>query len=319
MNRFRNILLLADEGDRRGPGLLRAATLARANGARLTVVEVVEPLTPRLLLAAPSAQEAEVADRLQALDEAVAPFRAEGLDIETAAVVGKPFLELIRRVLYDGHDLVMKTARGGMGSLSLFGSTALHLMRKCPCPVWIVPPGAPERYRRILAAIGPGPDADGDESAELDRTILQLASSLAEREGAELHVVHAWQMIGEQTLAGPRFQTGEREIARMAAEVCNDREDWIERLLGDTGNPAAEIHLQKGDPTDIVVGTAARLPADLLVMGTVSRTGVAGLLIGNTAERVLSRVRTSVLSVKPSRFQSPVRIDPAPTETLGLG
>jgi nucleotide-binding universal stress UspA family protein len=44
-------------------------------------------------------------------------------------------------------------------------------------------------------------------------------------------------------------------------------------------------------------------------MGTVSRTGVAGLLIGNTAEKLLQKVNCSVLAVKPDDFSTPVGLD----------
>ena len=46
---------------------------------------------------------------------------------------------------------------------------------------------------------------------------------------------------------------------------------------------------------------------DLVVMGTVSRAGISGLLMGNTAERVLSHIQASVLTVKPDEFQTPVK------------
>jgi universal stress protein E len=45
---------------------------------------------------------------------------------------------------------------------------------------------------------------------------------------------------------------------------------------------------------------------DLLVMGTLVRTGIAGLLIGNTAERVLRNAECSVLAIKPEGFVSPI-------------
>ena len=48
---------------------------------------------------------------------------------------------------------------------------------------------------------------------------------------------------------------------------------------------------------------------DLVVMGTVARSGIAGMLIGNTAERVLRKLPCSVLAVKPEGFTSPVRLD----------
>lgn len=48
---------------------------------------------------------------------------------------------------------------------------------------------------------------------------------------------------------------------------------------------------------------------ELIVMGTVCRTGVAGLIIGNTAENILRQVDCSVLTVKPEGFVSPVNPD----------
>jgi nucleotide-binding universal stress UspA family protein len=47
---------------------------------------------------------------------------------------------------------------------------------------------------------------------------------------------------------------------------------------------------------------------DVLVMGTVARGGIPGMLIGNTAERVLRKLPCSVLTVKPDGFESPVRL-----------
>ena len=44
------------------------------------------------------------------------------------------------------------------------------------------------------------------------------------------------------------------------------------------------------------------VPGPLIVMGTVARTGITGIFIGNTAERVLSRLPCDVLVVKPGDF-----------------
>ena len=50
------------------------------------------------------------------------------------------------------------------------------------------------------------------------------------------------------------------------------------------------------------------MDADVIVVGTVGRTGIAGLLIGNTAESIFSQVESPVLAIKPEGFQTPVRI-----------
>jgi universal stress protein E len=71
-----------------------------------------------------------------------------------------------------------------------------------------------------------------------------------------------------------------------------------------------EAYLLKGEAGVLIPELAQAKAVDLIVMGTVSRTGVAGLLIGNTAEKVLRRVDCSVLTVKPEGFISPVKQEP---------
>ena len=44
-------------------------------------------------------------------------------------------------------------------------------------------------------------------------------------------------------------------------------------------------------------------------MGTISRTGIPGILVGNTAEKLLERVDCSLLTVKPEGFVSPVPLE----------
>ena len=71
----------------------------------------------------------------------------------------------------------------------------------------------------------------------------------------------------------------------------------------------SQVYMLKGEPGHLIPELAAKLEVGLIVMGTVSRTGVAGLLIGNTAERILRQVDCSVLTVKPDGFVTPVRLD----------
>jgi nucleotide-binding universal stress UspA family protein len=48
------------------------------------------------------------------------------------------------------------------------------------------------------------------------------------------------------------------------------------------------------------------LRPDLVVMGTVSRGGIPGLLMGNTAERLIDRIDCALLTVKPQDFVCPI-------------
>ena len=97
----------------------------------------------------------------------------------------------------------------------LLGSNDMHLMRKCPCPVWIERPAAALPYRRILAAVDPV----DDESKDSARLVMDLASSLAQRESAQLSVVHVWHLHGESMLRSGFARISEAELERQIEQT----------------------------------------------------------------------------------------------------
>ena len=303
MQRFKKILILIPTRIEQDETFDRAVELARFNQAAMTVVTVMqetpvygEPAAEELSSAEP---ERQLADRLEQL---IAPTRDSGLQIDAKVLTGVPFIEVIRQVLKHDYDLVMKTAAGATRQRSaLFGSTALHLMRKCPCPVWIAKPTNHKRYRRIMAAVDPAVwDAT---KAGLNTLIMDLATSLAQREGGELHIVQAWNPYLE------RFGSASRLAADAAAEPEAHRQS-LAKLLTRYRNRGSDprVHLVKGNPEDVILDAAAKQQIDLIVMGTVGRVGLPGFFIGNTAEEVLQEVDSSVLTVKPYGFETPVSV-----------
>lgn len=72
------------------------------------------------------------------------------------------------------------------------------------------------------------------------------------------------------------------------------------------GTPASRFHLLKGAADVLIPQVAKREQIDLIVMGTLNRTGISGFLIGNTAEKILHQVECSVMTAKPDGFVSPV-------------
>jgi len=302
MHRFRKILLLANNTTIMDETLKRAVQLAQNNQAQLTVVDVLKEPIQEIDPAQSESGVIRTEDRLERL---IAPIRDKGVRIDAKVLTGVPFIEIIRQVLKYKYDLVMKTAVGATGTKAkLFGSTALHLMRKCPCPVWIINPIKHKRYARIMAAVDP--DNWDDSKAGLNRMIMELATSLAMREGSELHVVQAWNAYQENPLpydttpigvgTGPR----EPEIhKRILNELLGSHK--IEGL-----NP--QVHLTEGNPEEVIPSLAREKHIELIVMGSVGRVGLPGFFIGNTAEEVLNQVDCSVLTLKPDGFVTPVTI-----------
>jgi universal stress protein E len=312
MKQFKNILLVAtgQESDRQSLG--RAVELAKRSLANLSLIEVVD---------APASEISKLSFRLKGLDlnqlvveerkarlaklAANAGFEFSRIDV----VFGTPFIKIIQQVQRYGYDLVIAAAEGKGGlNERLFGTTSLHLMRKCPCPVWIHKATKTVRYRRILAAV----DLFEPDSVKegLNGKILELSASMAEIESAELHIVHVWDFFGE-TILLKRVGMTRTDLKTMVAEIMEKHRLALEDLV--KRYPAPNIRrvscLKRGNPGDIIPKFAGKIRANLIVIGTVSRQGIPGLLIGNTAERVLQRMNASVLTVKPEGFVSPVTRD----------
>lgn len=308
MKRFKNILLVHDQRASGQSTLDRAIALAEQNQASLTVIHVLKQL-PRdyrmLVTAIPPKEIMEIVVREHTLllEQYIARF-TKGTGIRYKVVVGKEFVEIIKEVLRGNHDLVIKTARGMGGAIGmLFGTTAMHLLRKCPCPVWLMKPSQEQRIGRIMAAVDVVPP-DGEEN-NLNNKIMELATSLAQTENSELHFVHAWEKP-EVNLWGGGYYSG--DIKNLQNDAKNMHAKWLDDYLGeyDLQHHNCHKHLLEGWAADVIITFAQQHQVDLIVMGTICRTGIPGFFIGNTAEKILHSIDCSVMAVKPEGFISPV-------------
>lgn len=324
MKRFKDILciLLPDVGG--DAALERAVALANNNQAYLTVVEIVDEIPPNTklldrVLSPYDLQAKMVEEHRQRLEELVTPWR-DNVEIQINVLSGIPFIEIIKEVLRNDRDLVIKTAESGGLLDRVFGSNDMHLLRKCPCPVWLVKPKSPNTYKQILAAV----DADDNYPSEelstrhlLNHKILEMACSLALSESAKLHIVHAWDAIGEGVMRSGFFHTPEDKINAYVEEVRQHQNNNLNVLMSEITNKLGrdaleyikpQMHLLRGMPRKIVPDFAVKIKAELVVMGTVARTGLPGFFMGNTAESILSQLDCSVLAVKPPGFETPVTL-----------
>jgi len=182
MKRFKRILCVVDPRQPTDTVLDRAVSLAQNNQAMLTVASVVPRLAAGMGMpdgGATSAelQQAQIADSRRRLDSAVAPLRS-AIIMEAKVLMGTAFLEIIREVLRHGHDLVIKAPEEPAWLHRLFGSDDMHLLRKCPGPVWVVKHAPSKSYRRILAAVDVDVDYPASEletRRKLNVDILELA------------------------------------------------------------------------------------------------------------------------------------------------
>ena len=315
MKRFKNILVYSDGREEGRAVVERAVDLANLNLGRLSVVGVLEELPRdlrRLAAAVPleDLQSIALQDLRERLERLVAPSQEKAPRLGLEVFCGKPFIEIIRAVQRCHHDLVMvreeNPARLGQ---MLFGSLSLHLMRKCPCPVWVLKPSREPRFRRILAAVDP----DGSDVVRdgVNRKVMELATSLALLEQSELHVVHAWEFEDCEVSRRWQARVSETQLQDWVEQTREAHEQRYQELLArfDLEKLQHRVHLVRGEAGSVIPQLATEHLIDLIVMGTVARSGIDGYFMGNTAETVLQRVECSVLTAKPDGFVSPVRLE----------
>jgi nucleotide-binding universal stress UspA family protein len=299
---FRNVLVYTDGRPACERALTAGAAVARQGGGKLTVLHVVEPPLPVPKLDAAIAQALE-SSQLEELDRLRSLAQTMGVEARCEARKGRPFVEIIRACQREGSHLVVKAARGrGRLGWPLLGSTALHLVRKCPAPVWLVGEDGEPLPRRVMALLASDPASE--ERQALDRRVLEVACSLAEATGAELSVGAAWEAPGESLL---RRRVPEEKLREYVENARRQAEEGLGRALepfGASVNPA-RVHLVRGLPYVELVGLAAQR-ADLAVVGTAPSSGGAAFLIREEAEEVVNRLETAIVAVKPEGFVSPV-------------
>ncbi|MEN8189721.1 MAG: universal stress protein [Thermodesulfobacteriota bacterium] len=321
MDRFKNIVVIADGHKHDSHALKRALNLAEHNQARLTLLDVIPHLHGNLLLPPKgySVNELEkmiIKNRKEDLDRIIRELNP-GIWINSEVVMGEGFHEIIRSVQEQGFDLVMKSVVPEDRLVSFFfGSTDMHLLRQCPCPVWMIKTENKKNYKRILTAIDISPGHDESVQEVLNLQLLEMAASLALSEFCELHIIHAWQVFSESMMRASRLQLEDAALDSWLSDqktvIENRQQEFVARFPKVLSRETMEFltpksHLIQGSAHKVIPAFAAEHSIDLVVMGTVGRAGVAGLFMGNTAENILNQLNCSVIAVKPKGFISPVK------------
>ena len=322
MQRFKNILLVTSSNDHKETALQRAVILAGHNQAGLTVMDVLDRVPDKRPRQIGKVWDDQllgmiIKERLNELQGMMGSF-SEKIQMEAKVVCGTTFVEIIKVVLAGGYDLVIKTSQspGGLKEM-FFGSTDMHLLRKCPCPVWIMKPGEGIKYHRILAAVDIEPTDHDEQLAALNQQIVEMAASLAFSEFSELHIVHAWLIFGENILKSSLFEYQKEDVANwmedQRADILASHKAFkvgLEKMLGREGLEYLDprIYMIRGDAHEVIPKIAAEKEVDLVVMGTLARTGLPGIFMGNTAESILNQLNCAVLAIKPPGFVTPVTI-----------
>ena len=124
---------------------------------------------------------------------------------------------------------------------------------------------------------------------------LPHALALAKAFDAELHLVH---VVEENLYADYSYAEGMLNPGAMFEDLVKARRDKLEDIASDLpAGVKTHIHIRRGIVACEILDAAKDLSADLIVIATHGRTGLAHLFLGSVAERVVRESPCPVYTV----------------------
>jgi universal stress protein E len=308
MTQQKRVLVVVDPTASSHPAIERAAWLARRTGARIELfISDYAPqlVDPRVQVAPAGESPSTLVERhRRRLEQLAQPLRSSGLAVDIDARFDNPLHDsIVRKAQDSAAELVIKdTHYHSVLKRSIFSNTDWNLIRNCAATLWLVKPRPPGQRPCFVAAVDPLHERD--KPAELDHRIVKTAKALSEALGGDLHVFHAFDLTAAIAITGDVMTPIAVPINELADVMRAEHTDTVAQLCKEHGVPPERTHVHQGGTRQLLLALTEQLRADAVVMGAVSRSGLKGLFVGNTAEDVLDRLHCDLVIVKPAGFQA---------------
>lgn len=309
MQQFHNILFVSHGIKDETESLEQALQLTVHHHARLSVL-IICPSFPDLLKEYRASYEEALIDRIsKAIKTAKTNLKFSKIKIAINIEVdcgNTPDIRIIRHVLRHSHDLLIKGAEINERAKG-FKALDMALLRKCPCALFLCRPFN-HTSEAIQIAVAIDPNEEELVGQELALRLLNVSHSLAEHYAGHLNIISCWNFALENYLRDSVWiKTSKKELDRLVSEEKQAHEISLTDLVNRSNiKHGHSVELLKGNPEELIPATITNKKIDILIMGTVARTGIAGFIIGNTAENILQNIDCSLLALKPQGFTSPV-------------
>jgi len=311
MAKYQNILVAIDAQQDDQPALRRAVYLNQRLGGQITAFLTIYDFSYEMTtLLSPdervTMRKGVISQRTEWIREQAKAYLAAGVNIDIKVVWhNRPYEAIIQEVLDGGYDLLLKMAHQHDRLQSVvFTPTDWHLLRKCPCPVWMVKDQPwPEGGKAVVAVNLASEEPHHDPlNTQLVKETLELAKQVNH---TEVHLVGAYPVTPVNIAI---------ELPDFDPSVYNDAIRGQHLLAMKALRQSFSIdekftHVAKGLPEEVIPDLADRLDAGVVVLGTIGRTGLSAAFLGNTAEQVIDHLRCDLLAIKPEGFVSPIELD----------
>lgn len=289
------ILAATDFSDDAKSAIGTAASLACERDTSLTLLHCLEPPDGGSIPEPEADREmrAELRenarDRLEALLEEAVPQSTRPNSVDYRVEFAHAAEGICEVLGTDGYELAVLGATGRNRVANFFlGSTPEEVVRRTDVPVTVVPADAAgPPYDQIVAPI------DFTTCSEMS---LRHAAVLARRHGADLCIVHAYNMPSAaeaspipSTAPSETFEAlrkrRKRHFKELVDQIDLEGVDWSKRR-------------RPGAPHNVIVDAVDELDADLVVMGTHGRRGFERFFLGSTATKVLRLMPCTIRTIR---------------------
>ncbi|HAT1875072.1 TPA: universal stress protein [Legionella pneumophila] len=310
MQRFHNILFVSHGVKDETESLQLALKLASKNEAQLRILITCPPF-PDTLSEYKTSYEESLIDKMNKTIQSAKSglgFSKKKIPIDIEVDCGTtPDIRIIRHVLKNSHDLLIKAAETPEG-MKGFKALDMELLRKCPCALFLYRP-LKHTLQGIRIAVAIDPKDEEPAAHDLSLRLLELSHSLNTFYQGKLSILSCWEFELENYLRDSVWiKVSEDELEKMVVEEQKDHGLLLRELINRSQiSGEYQIEKPKGQPEEVIPEIITHKKIDILVMGTVARTGISGFIIGNTAENILQKIDCSLLALKPLGFVSPVK------------
>jgi len=307
MEKYKKILAVIDPTTDNQKALKRAIELARHSGgiitAFLTIYDFSYEMTTML-----SGEEREamrqsvINDRQLWVEEKIAEIEHENISLDISIIWhNRPFEKIINKVLDENFDIVIKgTHQHDKLKSVIFTPTDWHILRKCPCPVLLVKEHNWPSNGNLLTALNIG--SDDKEHIALNNKLTEEAINFSSLIKANVHLVNSYP----GTPVNIAIEIPEFNACEYNDTMLKHHQTAMHDHAESFNVPQENTHVKEGLPEDVIQSISEKIDAELVVLGTIGRTGISAALIGNTAEHVIDRLNCDVLAIKPEGYISPL-------------
>jgi len=161
------------------------------------------------------------------------------------------------------------------------------------------------KFKSILGCVETSTDNEVD--AELNDLIYDLASMISDYHGGKLSILHTWSLWNERMLLS---RMNSDEFNDLQAKCLDQESRLLDKFMQKHGASVddANVHLFKGEPDKMISDFIRNEGIDLVVLGTVAKSGLGGVIAGSASEKILGRIECCVFALNPSGFVSPIRL-----------